>query len=151
MEVRRLGPCDSALLAYAVRSLIPEEERDGGAAGEEHLRRALENAACYFIVCLIGSAPAGYLSAFRFPAVDGDWFQVYLYDIVVGEGHRRLGIGSRMIQELKRLCEADGVDHIWLGTSLENEPARKTFERTGARKVGETYVEYVYTLGRRRT
>ena len=56
-----------------------------------------------------------------------------------------------MIEELKRYCKADGVDHIWLGTSLENEAAQKTFERTGARKVSETYIEYVYPLEGGRT
>lgn len=146
MKIRRLGGDDYALLASAVRSLIPEEERDGGAAGGAHLRLALENTACYFIVCMIDSSPAGYLSAYRFPAVDGDCFLVYLYDIIVAEGHRGKGIASRMLEELKRLCESDGVEHIWAGTSLENEAARKAFERAGGRKVGETYVEYVFPL-----
>ncbi|HYP41817.1 MAG TPA: GNAT family N-acetyltransferase, partial [Chloroflexia bacterium] len=104
------------------------------------------NRACSFIVCLIDSTVVGYLSAFGFPAIDDDCTQVYLYDIVVDEQHRRKGIGSRMIAELKRLCKEDGADHIWVGTSLENEPAQKTFEGTGAHKEGETYIEYIYLL-----
>ena len=151
MEIRRLQEDDYVLLASAVQSLIPEVERDGGVASQAHLRRALANTACYFIVCLIDSAPAGYLSAFRFPAIDEDCSQVYLYDIVVDEKHRRKGIGSRMIEELKRHCKMDGADHIWLGTSLENEAAQKTFEKTGARKISETYIEYVYPLDEGRT
>ena len=151
MEIRRLQSEDYAFLASAIQTLVPEDERDGGVASEAHLRRALANTACYFIVCLIDSGPVGYLSAFRFPAIDDDNFQVYLYDIIVDEGHRRTGIGSRMIEELKRQCRADGADHIWLGTSLENEAAQKTFERTGARRVSETYIEYVYPLDEGRT
>ena len=146
MEIRRLQADDHALLASAIRSLIPEDERGGGVASDAHLERALRDAGCYFIVCLSGSVPVGYLSAFSFPAIDSDCSQVYLYDIVVDEGHRRRGVGAGMIEELKRLCKADGADHIWLGTSLENEPAQKTFEKTGARKVSETYIEYVYPL-----
>jgi ribosomal protein S18 acetylase RimI-like enzyme len=146
MEIRRLQENDYTLLASAIQSLIPEDERDGGVASDAHLRRALRNPSCYFIVCLIDSAPAGYLSAFGFPAIDDDCSQVYLYDIVVAEKHRRKGIGSRMIEELKRHCRMDGADHIWLGTSLENVVAQRTFEGTGARKVSETYIEYVYSL-----
>ncbi len=146
METRRLQGSDYALLASAVQSLIPEEERDGGIASDSHLMRALEDTACYFIVCVIDSIPAGYLNAFRFPAIDSDSFQVYLYDIIVAEEHRRKGIGSRMIEELKTHCKEDGVDHIWVGTSLENEAAQKTFEATGARKVSETYIEYIYSI-----
>jgi aminoglycoside 3-N-acetyltransferase I len=151
MEIRRLHADDCVLLASAIQSLIPEDERDGGVASDEHLRRALGDTSCYFIVCLVGSSPAGYLSAFRFPAVDDDCSLVYLYDIVVDEKHRRKGIGSRMIEELKTHCRADGAGHIWLGTSLENEAAQKTFEATGARRVSETYIEYVYPLDEGRT
>jgi aminoglycoside 3-N-acetyltransferase I len=151
MEIRRLQSDDWALLASAIQLLIPENERNGGAASDTHLRRALENPACYFIVCLIDSIPVGYLSAYGFPAVDADCSQIYLYDIIVEERHRRKGIGSRMIGELKKHCEADRADHIWLGTSLENDAAQRTFEGTGAQKVSETYIEYVYPLGGGRT
>jgi ribosomal protein S18 acetylase RimI-like enzyme len=151
MEIRRLQENDYALLASAIQSLIPEDERGGGVASHAHLRRALRNTACYFVVCLIDSAPVGYLSAFRFPAIDDDCSQVYLYDIVVEEKHRRRGIGSRMIEELKGYCRRDGADHIWLGTSLGNEAAQKTFEGTGADKVSETYIEYIYSLDEGRT
>ncbi|HEX9988194.1 MAG TPA: GNAT family N-acetyltransferase [Chloroflexia bacterium] len=146
MEIRRLQGSDYALLASAIQALIPEEERDGGVASAAHLKRALENTACYFIVCLLDSNPVGYLSAFGFPAIDNDCSQVYLYDIVVDEQHRRKGIGSRMIEELKGQCKQDGADHIWVGTSLDNEPAQKTFEGTGAERERETYIEYIYSL-----
>lgn len=146
MQVRRLQGGDYALLASAIKMLIPEDERDGGVASDAHLKRALENTACYFIVCLIDSTPVGYLSAFGFPAIDDDCSQVYLYDITVDEQHRRKGIGTRMIGELKRHCKEDGADHIWVGTSLENEAAQKTFEGTGASRERETYIEYIYSL-----
>jgi aminoglycoside 3-N-acetyltransferase I len=146
MEIRRLQRGDSALLAAAIRTLIPEDEREGGVASDAHLRRALGDPVCYFIVCLSDSTPIGYLSAFRFPAIAADCFQVYLYDIVVDERHRRKGVGSRMIEELKRHCKGDGAAGIWVGTSLGNVAAQKTFERTGGTRVSETYIEYVYPL-----
>lgn len=146
MEIRRLQGNDYALLASAIQALIPEDERKGSVASDAHLKRALENPACYFIVCLVDSTPVGYLSAFSFPAIDDDCSQVYLYDIVVDEQHRRKGIGSGMIEALKRQCKKDGADHIWVGTSLENEAAQRTFEGTGAQRERETYIEYIYLL-----
>lgn len=146
MEVRRLQGSDYALLSAAIQALVPEEERDGGVASDAHLRQALENPACYFILCTLDSAPVGYLSAFAFPAIDYDASQVYLYDIVVDERHRRKGIASQMIEALKSHCKQNGADHIWVGTSLDNEPAQKTFEATGATKERETYIEYIYLL-----
>ncbi len=51
-----------------------------------------------------------------------------------------------MIEELKKCCMEDQVSRIWVGTSLDNEAAKRIFEVTGARKVGETYLEYIYYL-----
>lgn len=146
MEIRRLGDGDHAILALAIETLIPEDERGGTVASEAHLKKALAVPSNYFIVCLIDSSPVGYLSAFSFPAMHADRSLVYLYDVVVAERCRRNGIGSDLIEELKNLCRSDGVDHIWLGTSLENHAGQRTFMRTGGQNVGETYIEYVYPL-----
>ena len=144
MEIRRLQAEDYALLGAAIESLIDKEERDGGVASPGHLQRALQNDACYFLVALLGSTPIAYLSAFRFPAIDSDSWQVYLFDIVVLEEHRRKGIASHLIKELRTLCLKDGVLYMWLGTSLENTAAQKAFEATGRSRVQDTYIEYEY-------
>jgi ribosomal protein S18 acetylase RimI-like enzyme len=142
MQIRRLQEGDEALLAGVIEKLIPEEERAGNLASQTHLRQALSNPTYYFIVCLIDSTPAGYLSAFRFPKVDEDSFQVYLFEIEVGEQHRRKGVASGMLEELKRQCQTDRVSLIWIGTDLANEAAQRTFEKAGAERVQETYIEY---------
>ncbi len=108
------------------------------------MNQVLGDKNCYYVLCSDDSRPVGYLSAFRFPSVETADFQVYLYDIAIDEQFRRKGLGSRMIEELKSHCRKDKVNYIWVGTSLENEAAQRTFEKTGARKVSETYVEYIY-------
>ncbi|MBE9189542.1 GNAT family N-acetyltransferase [Gloeocapsopsis crepidinum LEGE 06123] len=145
MEIRRLQENDHELLASALWLLIPESER-GSVASHAYLKQALGCKNCYFLLCLVDSTPVGYLSAFRFPAVENTSFQVYLYDIVVDARFRRKGIGTRMIEELKKCCIEDQVSRIWVGTSLDNEAAKRAFEITGARKVRETYIEYIYDL-----
>ena len=145
MEIRRLQENDHELLASAIELLIPEEDRCGKAEGEARRKQTLERRDCYFIVCLVDSTPVGYLSAYRFPEVESAEFFVYLFDIIVDERFRRKGIGSRMIEELKKQCREDQVASIEVGTSVENEAAQRTYEGTGARKV-ETCVSYLYEL-----
>ena len=147
MEIRRLQPSDYLVLASAIRLLVPlvsDEPSSNQIIDESYLKQVLGDKNCYYILCLEDSTPVGYLSAFRFPAVETADFQVYLYDIVVAERSRQRGLGSRMIEELKRYCRDDKVNYIWVGTSLDNQAAQRTFERTGARKVSETYTEYIY-------
>jgi ribosomal protein S18 acetylase RimI-like enzyme len=146
MRIWRLKEGDEALLAGAIKSLIPEEERDGKLASQSHLRQALSDESYYFIICLIDSTPAGYLSAFRFPNIDQDNLQVYLFEIEVGKPYRRKGIASGMIEELKGQCQADKVSLIWIGTDLANTAAQRTFEKAGAERIQETYIEYNINL-----
>lgn len=146
MDIRRLSSKDSALLKDAVRELVASGDHHGP-AGESHLARALADPAYYFILCLEGAEALGYLSAFRFPDVQRDGFLVYLYDLVVRPEHRRHGIGAGLIAELQRCCRSDNVTRIWVGTSLENRAAQRTFEATGAQRVSDTYAEYVYAMG----
>jgi ribosomal protein S18 acetylase RimI-like enzyme len=149
MEIRRLGQSDGALLEIAVRTVVSAGDDAGAVGSLAHLARALADPHCYFLVCLNGLDPVAYLSAFRFPAVQSDGLAAYLYEIDVLAEHRRHGIATKLIAKLKEACRVDGVDTIWVGTSLENPAARRTFEATGAERVSDTYVEYTYDLDER--
>ena len=142
MDIRRLGPDDSSLLETAVRQvLLPSEP-----ASAQQLVRAIADPRCYFLVSVQDDVPLGYLSAYRFPTVEGGRFMVYLYDLVVAPEHRRRGIGAQLVQELKEWCREDGVTRLWVGTTHENHAAQRTFAATGARRVSERYIVYAYDL-----
>lgn len=145
MEIRRLQPNEHDLLALAIQLLVPEEDRSNSANRAANLQAALDRPDCYFVVCLVDATPVGYLSAYRFPNVENADLHVYLFDIIVDNRYQQAGIGTRLIEELKRLCYADGVARIWCGTALENTAAQRLYERTGAAKV-EICVEYIYEL-----
>jgi hypothetical protein len=53
---------------------------------------------------------------------------------------------AKLIAALIDNCRKDGVAHIWAGTSSENLAAQRTFQATGARRVSETYLEYIFDL-----
>lgn len=141
MEIRRLQENDYLFLASAIERLVSDKPFT---TDEVYLKRILADKNHYFILCLDGSMPVGYLSAFCFPSVETVNFQAYLYDITVDEKFRRKEIGTRMIEELKQYCREDKVDYIWVGTTLDNEAAQRTFEAAGAREISEIYVEYEY-------
>lgn len=143
MDIRRLGPDDSSLLETAVRHvLVPSEP-----ATAQHLVEAVADPQSYFLVSVQDGVPIGYLSAYKFPAVERSGFMVYLYDLVVVPEHRRCGIGTRLVQELKEWCRQDCVTRLWVGTTRENQAAQRTFAATGAYRVSEEYIEYAYDLG----
>lgn len=144
--VRRAVSGDEALWRRAVDALVPEADRDGRLASEDHIATALADPRCYLNLALEDGEPVGILSGYRFPDVGAGGYLVYLYDIEVKADHRRRGIGSDLVDALVAACEDDGVRMIWAGTDIENRAARRTFESTGGDLEGDSYAEYEWDL-----
>lgn len=146
MNVIRVETGDEKLWATAVARLISEDDRDRQLVSPVDLTDAFADSRCYLFVALIDSEPIGLLSAYRFPDVEAGGSLVYLYDIQVAHEYRRSGVGAALVRELVSRCREDGVRRIWAGTDLNNIPARRMFEATGADLEGETYAEYEWNL-----
>lgn len=146
IKARRLGPGEAPLWRSAVAKLVPEQDRSGELVSIEEAQACLADERCYLIVAMAGETPLGLLSGYRLPDVECGGSLVYLYDIEVSADHRCQGIGKSLIQSLVALCDADEVDVIWAGTETANTAARRTFETTGARLEGDSYVEYEWHL-----
>src|SRR5207248_2962833 len=56
--------------------------------------------------------------------------------IAVRDGRRGEGIGARLLQELADLARLEGVSQLSLSVEREN-PARRLYERSGYREIGE--------------
>ena len=145
MYIRRLRGGDSELLAATMRAAIAEEEWRESTMDLTFLEQALCNDSCYYFTCLIDSMPVGYLCAYRFPDAPGGVYHVFLQSVDIAERWRRHGIGTALVEGLKRECVADGVDHIWVGTSIDNVAAQRLYVKTGGKHI-ETGMEYVYEL-----
>ena len=111
------------------------------------MRSLLDSSGNYFIGAYHAALPVGFLIAHRFPRIDRDEYQIYLYEIGVDEQFQRQGIGTRMIELLKELCRKERVviKEIWVGTEDDNIPARELYRATGAEEERDNYREFVYS------
>jgi len=144
--IQRVQPGDELLALESIRSLIPEDERDGREPTLQYLQLVLSQDTNYLILALVGGKPVGFLTAYRMPSFRCDAFMVYLFEIEVAVGFRQQGIGKQMIQLLKRLCRDVGVEDIWVGTEKDNIAARRLYESTGGMLSYPDNCEYTYTL-----
>lgn len=145
VHIRRLREGDGEFLAATIRAAIAEEEWRDSTMELTFLEQALRNDSCYYFTCLIDDMPVGYLCAYRFPDAPGGVYHVYLQSIDIAERFRQRGIGTALVEALKHACVADGVDHIWVGASIDNVAAQRLYVKTGGKHV-ETGMEYVYEL-----
>ena len=149
MNIRRLQAGEEAAAVEAIHELKPVSERDGYDASPQHMRRLLQRDENYLIVAAQPDAtPVGFLIAYRVPRVDRDQNMIYLYEIAVRPDCRRQGIGSQMIDLLKHESSSDNIMEIWVGTELENTPARRLYESTGGKPGSDPIVEFVYKMQR---
>jgi ribosomal protein S18 acetylase RimI-like enzyme len=139
-QVVRLTEPDHALAAQLSVSMLNEPS-----ASQERLVELLGDRRNIVLACIRSQSPVGYLVAHQFPSLSGDRL-VYLYDIEVAAHHRRHGVGASLVEKLIEICRADGIDTIWVGSALDNVAACNLWERTGATRVSEQFVEFTYAL-----
>jgi aminoglycoside 3-N-acetyltransferase I len=91
----------------------------------------LSRAENVLIVALDDTHPVGYLVAYLLDRIDRDQRMMLFYEIEVTQSHRRRGIGTRLVHELKSICGVEDVMKMWVPTGRSNVAATRLYERTG--------------------
>jgi len=127
VAIRRLGPGDEEAV-LAARALFDEAPRVGAtrrflAEPTHHLLLATDDA----------GAPLGFVTGVETTHPDKGT-EMFLYELSVGEGARRRGIGRSLVEALAALARERGCHGMWVGTEPGNEAARRTYARAGGRE-----------------
>ncbi len=146
VDILRLRADDAPLMQSVIAMLPPPEWRDETVPGVAYLEKVLTDPTIYALAALQGQKPVGFASAYRFPALTGEYRQAYVYDVFVAEGHRGAGIGRMLVEAVLAALRDDGVAEAWVGTDGPNLAAQRLYEAAGATEVGRDYVEYEFNL-----
>ncbi len=93
-------------------------------------------AAEYFIAlaALKGDEVVGGLAAYELHKFEQERSEIYIYDLAVAEGHRREGIATALILELKKVAETRGAYAIFVQADLDDDPAIALYTKLGVRE-----------------
>ena len=93
-------------------------------------------AAEYFIAlaALKGDEVVGGLAAYELHKFEQERSEIYIYDLAVAEGHRREGIATALILELKKVAETRGAYAIFVQADLGDDPAIALYTKLGLRE-----------------
>lgn len=101
---------------------------------DEYLRSLLAKPHVIFLIALDGSEVVGGLAAYVLEKFEQVRSEIYIYDLAVAEAHRRKGIATQLIQELKKVAKSSGAYVIMVQADPGDDPAIKLYESLGKRE-----------------
>jgi len=107
------------------------EEKGTDIKSINNMKDFLLNDSNYFIAYLDKEKIIGFLLAYRLQRYDGRNEMLYLHEIDVLESYRKCGIATKLMDELKSICQENHYDKIFLITNKSNQAAVALYESTG--------------------
>jgi aminoglycoside 3-N-acetyltransferase I len=106
----------------------------GKPPGGAYLQRLLDNEYFIALAALKNDSVAGGIAAYELPKFEQERSEVYIYDLAVGEAHRREGIATALIEELKKIAARRGAYVIFVQADVADAPAIALYTKLGARE-----------------
>lgn len=136
--IRRLTSSDVA----DMRSLLAVFGRAFGETGtfteqqptSRYLERLLGGETFIALAAFERKHVVGGLAAYVLPKFEQERSEIYIYDLAVAEGHRRLGIATGLIEALKGIATRLGAHVIFVQADYGDDPAIALYTRLGTRE-----------------
>jgi aminoglycoside 3-N-acetyltransferase I len=91
------------------------------------------------VVAMKGKEVVGGLAAYELDKFEQDRREIYIYDLAVAESHRRRGVATGMIGELKRIASKRNVYVIFVQADLSDGPAIALYESLGTKETAHHF------------
>jgi aminoglycoside 3-N-acetyltransferase I len=101
---------------------------------DAYLRQLLSGGTFIAVAALSQSTVVGGLAAYVLPKFEQARSEIYVYDLAVDEAHRRQGIATALIEELKNVARAKGAYVIFIQADAVDEPAIALYTKLGVRE-----------------
>ncbi len=116
-------------VAFEDRSTYAEHPPD-----DAYIRSLLSDPNFVAIVASSAAQTVGCLAGYVLRKFEQARSEFYLYDLAVAEEHRRQGIATALIEELKRVCAQRGIYVIFVQADYGDDPAVALYTKLGLRE-----------------
>ncbi|HVU52550.1 MAG TPA: AAC(3)-I family aminoglycoside N-acetyltransferase [Polyangia bacterium] len=136
--VRHVGASDVPVLKALLRvfgEAFGEPDTYGARVPDDaYLRGLLGKPHFIALAALAGEQVVGGLAAYELEKFEQARSEIYIYDLAVLEAHRRQGVATGLIRELRRIARARGAYVIFVQADPPDEPAIRLYQSLGARE-----------------
>ena len=81
-----------------------------------------------------GDAVIGGIAAYELRKFEQQHSEIYIYDLAVAETHRRQGIATALVNELKKIAAARGAYVMFVQADVDDAPAIALYTKLGIRE-----------------
>jgi aminoglycoside 3-N-acetyltransferase I len=138
--IRQILPEEVALL-QDLMVLFGEAFKDldtytGKPPQADYLRRLLASDTFIALVALNHHQMVGGIAAYELKKFEQERSEIYIYDLAVASAHRRQGIATAMIEELRKIAatRCAYVIFVQADTGFEDQPAIELYSKLGTRE-----------------
>ena len=136
--IRQLTPDDVDLMG-AMLSMFGDafDEHDtysGARPGVGYLQGLLGRDYFIALAAMKGEEVVGGLAAYELKKFEQARSEIYIYDLAVTEDHRRQGIATALVDQLKRIAAGRGCHVIFVQADYGDEPAIALYSGLGTRE-----------------
>ena len=136
--VRHITPNDlglmDELLATFSEAFNEVATYSGNRPDRAYLRQLLGSDYFIALAALKGGQVVGGLAAYELRKFEQQRSEIYIYDLAVSASHRREGIATALIGELKKMAAARGTYVIFVQADIGDEPAIALYTKLGTRE-----------------
>jgi ribosomal protein S18 acetylase RimI-like enzyme len=137
-RVHILGPDDidtmRGMLTLFGEAFADTETYGRAPPGTAYLEALLGRDTFIAIAALESDVVVGGLAAYVLPKFEQERSEIYIYDLAVGEAHRRQGIATALIAELQRVGATRGAYVIYVQADYGDDAAIALYTKLGTRE-----------------
>ena len=137
-SIRQITP-DQVALLEAVLTVFGQAFDDvrsygGNRPSAAYLERLLGSDYFIALAAVKGDDVVGGLAAYELRKFEQQRSEIYIYDLAVAAAHRRQGVATKLIQELKTIAARRGAYVIFVQADIGDEPAIALYTKLGVRE-----------------
>lgn len=141
ISTRRIAPGDLAgfRAMNALFSEVFEEPRNYAdlPPSDDYALLWLANHDNIAVLAEIDGAPVGAVAGYMLTKFEQERCEVFIYDLAVLKSHRRMGVATAMINEMRRVARERGAWTVFVqaDTIPEDEPARALYRSLASEEI----------------
>lgn len=123
---------DAAAAGVLFEMMARVFEEDFEPLTEDYLGHLLDREDFWALAAFIGPDIVAGLTAHALPMTRSRSSELFIYDLAVRQDHRRQGVGSRLVSELRAAGAAKGIHEIFVPADNEDRHALDFYRALGA-------------------